>query len=1406
MKLLVRVVPRNDLNFTIESEEIEINNSHATINDYLSQYGEYKDLPLSFMLDGEIVSRDTSLCGKSELKIIVEPQGVFAFVIMLVVVVATFLYTMSQMNKLNSKTGKNKDTQQGRSIYDVNAQGNKVKLGDVIPEQFGLFKKFPDYLSDPHSYYKDNKYYLDLILSQGVGYFLHAANHDDIYIGNTSINTLSGIQCHVAEPGEDLSNNSIDPEITKCWFNSTEVTASGHTLHALTTSITNNTHLEYQSIFVEGYDLSKYRVGDMVKISGADNEWVVLPAFQDTNEHYPEQLSSDWEIRARNNYKNNFDHTHQFAVYPFRPKEMKASDAQAAQGGSPRHSFYTLYVKQRDYYITGSTTASYRLLDIPLNECSVAESVRRWGGEKWELNSSYYSQYYGAWYPSTKLDNYLLLGNNCRHVYQTTGGWIPITSYYIYNYLNIFVDGSGGATTHGTVDLQTIPDNCRIDCYYPFGMNASDSVWGYVAYRGRYGSLYQATPTILFGSTALSYEIKINSNGIYKLWNSRMKTNAYFKVQIAYCVRAKVSECHRKDLIGKTVDIISSKPLEFTIPLIGTNYSTNSAYATEWLRCSSLCFKLPYDDAAQHIKTAFEYEDFLGSLVPTKVNVGMGYEIDPSFGIEETDSDWKFMITDDTRTYAANDLSTDHEHAGTIGALGHNCVAVRVTATPSGIWDFYDEDRGTVDDNGYYKVVAVYGENSFSADLDSPILVNSKSELSDGSAKRLFTTPHQNHRVYNRDIMLSSKDYKGREFNDMSQYLKQVKIGNKWEDAPCYAPSVTKVMLHRCDSDGNLYPDWTGFWAVDSIQKNAVVENLTQGFSTKDINNSMCGPYRAAPIGVEVSEIELDFTAPSGIYYMDDNADIQPYYVEVRIEYQRKGDIEWQHRDIILTSQGIKKFSNGEYTSTGMDAVGVTEKFDLPQGDWYFRCYKLTPEHTDETTKYREEVRWTGLKSVIANPQSYDDMTTLLMRFEGNETLSEMNQNQISTMFTRKLPVIGDNSTLEPTRNLAPAVNYVCQNSKFANLLNIDNLADLDAQWKVRGLRCNGTLDTDNTLLQVLSDMLHIGYSELCTRADHLQIVQISEKAVNGTKNIMFSGSDKYSITNFDFLFTPQNYNNLNIMVALPKLDDVDEVVVTYTDVDTYKTKTVYVHLNTDNTSVNYNKIVATDYSTSKHSETLQAFGVTERQQAIAMGSRRLRSLKRQRIQITIDTEFDSLNVNYKDFVGIALDGSYASLFAKEMQQRYSQTTQNNIKYTDDSGLRYQDIYNYTARVMSVESDDKTLTVNPPINTATYRSGKNFLITDHEGTPHLCEIDRWLTNSRVRLKYELPFEYDADVEPPRLTFGYIVPCWVESVKPSEKKCTVTLINYDHTIFVDDLPMREGYGVSLYGGSPYGKSY
>ena len=371
MKLHVIVAPRHDLDFIIEEEFTEIK-SNISVYDLVSELAQTPNITeksITVIVDGAVVPFNEwkkyflSEEKNHEIKFILEPEGtivMFAFVF--IAMVATFLYTMRMMNKLNSHTGVDKSGE-SRSIYDVNAQGNKIKLGDVIPEQFGLFKKFPDYLADAHSFYRDNEYYLDLILSQGIGYFQH--DKSQIYVGATPLSVLQGVQCEVCEPSADLSNNSIAPEITKCWYNSTEVTSSGHTLHALTsTGIANNTHLEYQSIFVEGYDLSKYRVGDLVKISGAENEWVVLPAFQDTAEHYPEQLSSDWEVRTRNNYKNNYDHPHQFAVYPFRPKEMKEADAQA---GSPRHTFFLSYVKQRDLYVTGSTTASYRLLDIPFH-------------------------------------------------------------------------------------------------------------------------------------------------------------------------------------------------------------------------------------------------------------------------------------------------------------------------------------------------------------------------------------------------------------------------------------------------------------------------------------------------------------------------------------------------------------------------------------------------------------------------------------------------------------------------------------------------------------------------------------------------------------------------------------------------------------------------------------------------------------------------------------------------------------------------------------------------------------------------------------------------------------------------------------------------------------------------------
>ena len=66
-----------------------------------------------------------------------------------------------------------------------------------------------------------------------------------MYFGSTPFSQMSEkIQFKVFEPGEALADNSISPELGWCWFNSTEITASGKELET-PKSKTNEDELVY---------------------------------------------------------------------------------------------------------------------------------------------------------------------------------------------------------------------------------------------------------------------------------------------------------------------------------------------------------------------------------------------------------------------------------------------------------------------------------------------------------------------------------------------------------------------------------------------------------------------------------------------------------------------------------------------------------------------------------------------------------------------------------------------------------------------------------------------------------------------------------------------------------------------------------------------------------------------------------------------------------------------------------------------------------------------------------------------------------------------------------------------------------------------------------------------------------
>ena len=136
----------------------------------------------------------------------------------------------------------------------------------------------------------------------------------------------------------------------------------------------------------------------------------------------------------------------------------------------------------------------------------------------------------------------------------------------------------------------------------------------------------------------------------------------------------------------------------------------------------------------------------------------------------------------------------------------------------------------------------------------------------------------------------------------------------------------------------------------------------------------------------------------------------------------------------------------------------------------------------------------------------------------------------------------------------------------------------------------------------------------------------------------------------------------------------------------------------------------------------------------------------------------------------------------------------------------------YSGRVTNY--DNGIIEINPPLTAEQYGGWGNvahrptaFFITDEEGQPHLLSINYndWINAKSFRATLPVTW-YGTDIELPRIVSAVIIPCWVEKIKPSEKNCTIELTMYDSSIFTDDLPMREGYGVSRYGTSPYGQSY
>lgn len=112
----------------------------------------------------------------------------------LAVSVASSVYMYTQMPDPQS----NHDTKQASSVYNYNAQGNKPKMGNPVPVQFGRMPDYPDIIAPNWWEYIDNEQYYYQTFSKGIGKFLFHRH----MIGETPISQYGAdISVKVHAPG-----------------------------------------------------------------------------------------------------------------------------------------------------------------------------------------------------------------------------------------------------------------------------------------------------------------------------------------------------------------------------------------------------------------------------------------------------------------------------------------------------------------------------------------------------------------------------------------------------------------------------------------------------------------------------------------------------------------------------------------------------------------------------------------------------------------------------------------------------------------------------------------------------------------------------------------------------------------------------------------------------------------------------------------------------------------------------------------------------------------------------------------------------------------------------------------------------------------------------------------------------
>lgn len=418
--------------------------------------------------------------------------------------------------------------------------------------------------------------------------------------------------------------------------------------------------------------------------------------------------------------------------------------------------------------------------------------------------------------------------------------------------------------------------------------------------------------------------------------------------------------------------------------------------------------------------------------------------------------------------------------------------------------------------------------------------------------------------------------------------------------------------------------------------------------SGQTLGPNYLGPFVANASGSSTSLIGIDFIAPRGLYYANDNGTLANMSAAAQVETRKIDDLGAPLGDWVVQTAGIiygpwtdwtitnttgvdtdvqqwryQMFPNGTFAQTRTRTVSTqgevfsgatttpqrySRQYAVPAGRYEVRVKRIDVEIT--TTRVGHELGWGSLRTYLQDNRTFGDCTLIALRMRASNNLSMQNSRKVNVIATRKLPLWNGSVWSAPTatRSISWALAYACkQVGLYDAQIDLATLLALDSTWNARGDYFDARFDNFLSFWEAASKIGGAGRAKPYMQGGVMRVYRDQAATVPVA------------------LFSMRNIvkGSFNIDYIMPTEDTADAIDVGYFDAANWSPRRVRAAL---------------PGSTSARPAKVELFGVTGRDQAYREGMYQAADNRYRRKNIKFSTEMEGFIPSFGDLVAIQHD------------------------------------------------------------------------------------------------------------------------------------------------------------------------